>query len=382
MTRDLNSRPTVEELVAVKRQLRVLQKIAFNVDDEDSTGDELSGHPEHTISGTGQLEILLSGKVKSLESELSEAKRELATSRDGEAANKESIRTLRASLDSSASLIARLEAELEQQTKVQVAGSGGNGVSGVGGSSIGSSSSQQTNAAELSKLLGVVMDPLDKSKVNNTTNFQTSGGSGLDSAGAADESSQMVVILQGQRDRYKDRMTKAESALFPLQQQLDSLNAIKTKLENDNLALYSELRYVKSITGSSSSSGMGRTPFSPTPGMKISSTSRRGGAAAPDEEWGDTAEREARYSKLYESRMSPFAQFSQFENQRKLAELSVADRVVLNTTMACVSSHNGRKFVLAYVITMHLLVFFTLYYTAHRVHCDPTVDHFAPTVAT
>jgi len=38
------------------------------------------------------------------------------------------------------------------------------------------------------------------------------------------------------------------------------------------------------------------------------------------------------------------------------------------------------RFVLGYVVMMHLLVFFTLYYTAHRVHCDPTVDHFAGSV--
>ena len=333
ITRELNSRPSTEELVAVKRQLKVLQKIAFNVEDEDSFGDEITGNPEHTSSGTGQLEVLLSGKVKSLEADLAEAKRELVTSKEAESSSKESIRTLRASLDSSASLIARLEAELEQQTKML--GQGNVGV-GSGPGSHTSSSNQQTNAAELSKLLGVTMDPVDKSKPRAT------GASGQD--GASEDSSQMVSILQGQRDRYKERMTKAESALFPLQQQLDSLNTIKAKLENDNLALYSELRYVKSLSGGGmNNSSSGRSSFSPTPGMKIASTSRRTAGASPDEEWGDSAERDARYSKLYETRMSPFAQFAQFENQRKLAELSVADRVVLNTTMACVSSHTGRK---------------------------------------
>jgi hypothetical protein len=36
-------------------------------------------------------------------------------------------------------------------------------------------------------------------------------------------------------------------------------------------------------------------------------------------------------------------QFSQREAQRKLQELSVADRIVLNTTMAIVSNQTGRK---------------------------------------
>ena len=36
-------------------------------------------------------------------------------------------------------------------------------------------------------------------------------------------------------------------------------------------------------------------------------------------------------------------QFSQREKQRKLQELTVADRIVLNTTMALVSNQTGRK---------------------------------------
>lgn len=36
-------------------------------------------------------------------------------------------------------------------------------------------------------------------------------------------------------------------------------------------------------------------------------------------------------------------QFSQREAQRKLQELSVADRIVLNTAMALVSNQTGRK---------------------------------------
>lgn len=37
------------------------------------------------------------------------------------------------------------------------------------------------------------------------------------------------------------------------------------------------------------------------------------------------------------------SQFSQREKQRKLQELTVADRIVLNTTMALVSNPTSRK---------------------------------------
>ena len=48
---------------------------------------------------------------------MAEAKRELKEMKDAEASNKETVKTLRSSLDSSATLIARLEVELEQQTQ-------------------------------------------------------------------------------------------------------------------------------------------------------------------------------------------------------------------------------------------------------------------------
>ena len=72
--------------------------------------------------------------------------------------------------------------------------------------------------------------------------------------------------------------------------------------------------------------------------------------------------------------MSPFAQFSHTESQRKINELTVADRIVLNTTVSLVTNPIGRKFLVGYVVGMHILVFFSMYFTAHRVHCDPGYD--------
>mmetsp|Transcript_16375 Transcript_16375/g.27684 ORF Transcript_16375/g.27684 Transcript_16375/m.27684 type:complete len:178 (-) Transcript_16375:159-692(-) len=88
---------------------------------------------------------------------------------------------------------------------------------------------------------------------------------------------------------------------------------------------------------------------------------------------------ENRYHALYEERMNPFDQFSQREKQRKLQELTVADRIVLNTAMALVSNQTGRNFLLMYLGLMHLLMFFIIYYTAHNVHsgCDPSLDHMS-----
>jgi hypothetical protein len=95
-------------------------------------------------------------------------------------------------------------------------------------------------------------------------------------------------------------------------------------------------------------------------------------------------------------------QFSLHERQRKLQELSVADRIILNTVMAIVSSSWGRRlvdrisgifdcefltlrgafilpgsFLMIYLGCMHFMVFSILYYAAHHVQhgCDPALDH-------
>ena len=68
------------------------------------------------------------------------------------------------------------------------------------------------------------------------------------------------------------------------------------------------------------------------------------GRSNEEDEYGayGAEEVEGKYHLLYEQRMNPFAEFSQHEKARKLQELSVADRIVLNTTMAIVSNTTGR----------------------------------------
>jgi hypothetical protein len=81
---------------------------------------------------------------------------------------------------------------------------------------------------------------------------------------------------------------------------------------------------------------------------------------------------EKRYHSIYEKKMNPFAEFSEFEKQRKLRELTIADRIVLNTLQTVINNHASRNFLIIYVGSMHLFVFLILYYNVHYVHrgCD------------
>ena len=84
--------------------------------------------------------------------------------------------------------------------------------------------------------------------------------------------------------------------MFPLQQQLDYSNATKQKLENDNLALYSEIRYLKSLGSSSSSSVSHKSnhTFSPKPATRISNSQKK--VLFDEENFSESErEREARF---------------------------------------------------------------------------------------
>jgi hypothetical protein len=147
-----------------------------------------------------------------------------------------------------------------------------------------------------------------------------------------------------------------------VQLELESAQAAKSRLEIDNLALYSKVRYLQSYGASSSGPA-----FTSPKAMRISnrpvfySASGRKSRDPQDmarekererdsqeercEEEGEDVDLEGRYSSIYEERMNPFDQFSQREKQRKIQELTVTDRIILNTTMAVVSNQTGRKYV-------------------------------------
>jgi homeobox protein cut-like len=349
--------------------------------------------PENTLGEKLQLEVLLTARMKALESDLSDARQALREAQKHEAAAREEASGMRASLEASGSLVARLEADLE--THLQSARGKGDGAARPG----------VTGSMDLSELLGVDMTTNTSTSKSDLVAITTASPPSASAAQLMTNQNQMVNILQAQRDRYKERLSQAESAMLSVQQRLSHAETSKTQLEQDNLALYAKIRYLQSVggtgTGASSSSSRGYG----TKSMAIRSTSVRPGAgmsinqfagmlSGGDEERGprhrgghDEEEREnddsrgnyeveSRYGALYEQKMNPFAEFSQIEKQRRLQELSVADRIVLNTTMAFVSSHTGRSFLVIYLSLMHLLVFFVIYWNTHHHHhgCDPALD--------
>lgn len=61
------------------------------------------------------------------------------------------------------------------------------------------------------------------------------------------------------------------------------------------------------------------------------------------------------------------------EQNRKYAELSVADKITINTARMVMATSFGRTFVLAYLGIMHLLIFITGTHLVHSTGCHGNV---------
>lgn len=310
--------------------------------------------PENTrpLDDKMQLESLLTGRLRTLDSEVSELRREVKLANQREIVSKNSIQSLRQSLEVSSTLIARLEADLELQTVINqqnmatisrtenstdfsfiTASPSTTNISypsmynrtkkgprlsntvpstTVSGNSTvkpsrrhsfslvendvdlekpdwdstnesttsiasptGTTNIQSTtelgqedgNIQSTESIEMPIVSPTMKQhkSINATTTSNTtsnvSAGNEMIASGHINTSTNnnntaasnsMVSIIQGQRDRYKQKLTQVEGSLVDTQKQLKVISEAKQQLETDNIALYSKIRYLQSYQQSNS----------------------------------------------------------------------------------------------------------------------------------
>lgn len=356
LRQELGERPRKEELAVARRQLRVLQRVLFNVEDGDGDGDVVDD-PENT-SESAQLETLLTTRLKGLEAELAEARSKMESSTKGEAETRASCEEAKKKLDASLALVAKLEGDLEAaqrhhqggggtKNKKDVANTGFGGPSafaarpegghghGLGASSVvnrGGAGGNGGNGGvegdfgslELSELLGVA-------GVGTGSGAGAGAGAGIGAGAEAvarpeGQAGQMISILQAQRDRYKTRLAASEANALQLQQVVSTLTVARKQAEDDNLALYAKLRFLQSKEGAGGlAGGHGHSPQA----MRIRLPSHSGpshaqsssaaqGASGRDGPRADPSDPEGHYGAIYEQRLNPFAEFGQRERQLRL----------------------------------------------------------------
>lgn len=165
----------------------------------------------------------------------------------------------------------------------------------------------------------------------------------------------ILSVVQRQRDRFKVRILELEG-----QQEMMASEAVKSaaaleELQRDNLRLYERVRFLLA--------GQGRRPSVSFPLGPPNLVDESGAPAAATRHHGGGVEQ--RYSQLYESRLDPFSKFSQNEHARKVAELGVAERMLLHSLRVVLSSRAGRTILVVYIVFLHVVVFFVLLLSAH-----------------
>lgn len=163
------------------------------------------------------------------------------------------------------------------------------------------------------------------------------------SLNSGEDNNSMLQIVINQRDRFKQRIIELEAQNKELHQQIDYKNGDINSLRNDNIKLYEKIKYLQSY------------------GNTYNSNSRRDLESNKKEE----DEVDSRYSKLYEDTVNPFVIFNRKEKYRRYKELNPAEKVILNSSTFFLSSKGTRLFLFFYSLSLHILVFATLYKLAH-----------------
>lgn len=70
---------------------------------------------------------------------------------------------------------------------------------------------------------------------------------------------------------------------------------------------------------------------------------------------------EAKYKKMYEDDINPFAAFSKKEKDQRYKELGLRDKITLSSGRFVLGNKYARTFIFFYSIGLHLLVFTLLY---------------------
>jgi len=159
----------------------------------------------------------------------------------------------------------------------------------------------------------------------------------LDSKKAEKEDVTMLAIVTDQRDRFRTKVREVEDESRKLSEALSLLKSEKENLEADNVQLYSKIRYLQSYKQSSSGGNSAKSPLPEEDGSSLQ-----------------------RYHKVYEETMNPFSAFNRKERNRRVNELSTAERVTLHAGERMLGTRFSRLFVFTYVIILHLFVFVVL----------------------
>lgn len=288
----LKLRPTHEQVDSLEKKMATLQRLGLDVDGGDAV----------------VLEESVFSRLNKFETEWKEAQSIIETDKRKLIVLEEELESKQSTIDRQRVLITKLEEDV---------------ATGAAGTQ---------NLDKNAQLLSGVL-----SESQASTHQSETEGSAVDPA--------MLSIIRDQRDRYRDRMKEMETERNQANENATRLKTTLKRLENDNMQLYTRIRYLESYQEQSAH-------------KNARSTSNQ------QLEEGNMAT-ERRYKSMYDEKMNPFAQFSKAESQQRYSNLNVVDKVLLTSAQMILGHKITRTIAFVYLVALHFLVFSTLYMFMH-----------------
>lgn len=307
---ELSQKNDYEEL---KRELNILKTIEFNFSVDDNADSEANKKNQ-------PLEILLLEKNRQLQVEITHVKNKLSdVNQQLETTSKEHSE-YKLSNGELKKLVGELEKDLLEIAKNQTVSS-----------SLASQSDQMTVLS------------LERSESQAASSNIDLFGSN-ESKGGKDSS--LFDIVSNQRERFRVRCQELETDNIANKQKILFVTNELDHLRTDNVKLYEKIKFLQSASG-----------------KKFSKAKRS------DMEY-DVDDHDERvlnkYTDAYESRLDPFSKFNYREKLKRYANLQLHDKFTLNLGRFILSNKMTRMLFCAYLLIIHLLIFFNLYHMAHH----------------
>ena len=147
----------------------------------------------------------------------------------------------------------------------------------------------------------------------------------------------LITILLSQRERMKEKHLALQHDFDTVKYQSNELQVRISTLEHDNMRLYEKIRFLQSYPQSST-------------------------ARLQDKSF-------QRYSHDYESKLDPFTAFNRNEIFSRYSRMPGTDRAVFNIGKVILSNRITRRLALFYLLLVHILLFFGLYFYTYYETC-------------
>ncbi|TKV91750.1 hypothetical protein SEVIR_9G118500v4 [Setaria viridis] len=271
LKKELQERPTRKLVDDLKKKVQILQAVGYNsIEAEDW---ELATNGEEM----SKLEALLLDKNRKMEHELTQLKVKIS--------EKTSL------LEEAEKRIAELTSKVEEQQKL-----------------ILKLEDDILKGYSSTDRRGSLLNDWDLQEIGTS---EASEGTDPRHASPDQDQNSMLKVICNQRDRFRARLRETEEELRKLKEKYEMVTVELEKTKADNVQLYGKIRYVQDYSHD-----------------KI--VSRGPKKYAEDIESG-SSDVEAKYKKMYEDDINPFAAFSKKEKDQRYKELGLRDKITLSS---------------------------------------------------